>query len=33
MEKTKEVFDEWNKKKNEIDFFGNWYKKVTIWEI
>ena len=33
MKKTKELFDEWNNKKKEIDFFGNGFKKVVVWEI
>jgi len=33
MEKNNELFDNWNKKKKEIDFFWDSFKRTKIWEI
>ncbi|MDQ7010097.1 MAG: type II toxin-antitoxin system PemK/MazF family toxin [Candidatus Gracilibacteria bacterium] len=33
MKKTGELFELWNKKKNEIDIFGDGFKKVVVGEI
>ncbi len=33
MKKTKEVFDNWNKQKQFIEFFKKKNKSVEIWEI
>jgi len=33
MEKTKKLFDDWNDKKQDLDFLWNWFKRTIIWEI
>ena len=33
MQKTKELFDEWNDKKKDINLLWDGFKKVVIWEI
>ena len=33
MKKNGELFDEWNKKKKNIEFYWNGFKRTKIWEI
>jgi hypothetical protein len=30
MEKNGELFNKWNTKKKEIDFFGDGFKKIVV---